>query len=383
MEIVCLQEIPVHRFILGSASLAAVTVVAVVLGVLLGAVKCIIPLNWCAHYSGKRNYILLGWERSNLFSSKVRRFCSRLNRVLLSVRGKMKPSTWFGKLVIAVTFVVGAALMCRGVKYFYGGNDAEEAYPLNGHYSQFTLLTMTYDARLWNLKMYVKHYSRCSSVKEIIVVWNKGRPPRSSDLDSAVPVWIRVEDQNSLNNRFKKDPMLKTRAILELDDDIMMRCDDIERGFNVWRQHPDRIVGFYPRLISGSPLKYRAEKYARRHKGYNMILTGAAFMDHTVAFERYWSNEAKAGRELVDRYFNCEDVLLNYLYANASSSQTVEYVRPAWVIDTSKFSGVAISRNTNVHYKIRSSCLLRFSEIYGSIADRKWEFDGRKDGWGL
>ncbi|KAJ6727349.1 EXOSTOSIN HEPARAN SULFATE GLYCOSYLTRANSFERASE -RELATED [Salix purpurea] len=374
---------PVHRFILGSASLAAVTVVAVVLGVLLGAVKCIIPLNWCAHYSGKRNYILLGWERSNLFSSKVRRFCSRLNRVLLSVRGKMKPSTWFGKLVIAVTFVVGVALMCRGVKYFYGGNDAEEAYPLNGHYSQFTLLTMTYDARLWNLKMYVKHYSRCSSVKEIIVVWNKGRPPRSSDLDSAVPVWIRVEDQNSLNNRFKKDPMLKTRAVLELDDDIMMRCDDIERGFNVWRQHPDRIVGFYPRLISGSPLKYRAEKYARRHKGYNMILTGAAFMDHTVAFERYWSNEAKAGRELVDRYFNCEDVLLNYLYANASSSQTVEYVRPAWVIDTSKFSGVAISRNTNVHYKIRSSCLLRFSEIYGSIADRKWEFDGRKDGWGL
>ncbi|KAJ6323073.1 hypothetical protein OIU77_012828 [Salix suchowensis] len=374
---------PVHRFILGSASLAAVTVVAVVLGMLLGAVKCIIPLNWCAHYSGKRNYILLGWERSNLFSSKVRRFCSRLNRVLFSVRGKMKPSTWFGKLVIAVTFVVGVALMCRGVKYFYGGNDAEEAYPLNGHYSQFTLLTMTYDARLWNLKMYVKHYSRCSSVKEIIVVWNKGRPPRSSDLDSAVPVWIRVEDQNSLNNRFKKDPMLKTRAVLELDDDIMMKCDDIERGFNVWRQHPDRIVGFYPRLISGSPLKYRAEKYARRHKGYNMILTGAAFMDHTVAFERYWSNEAKAGRELVDRYFNCEDVLLNYLYANASSSQTVEYVRPAWVIDTSKFSGVAISRNTNVHYKIRSSCLLRFSEIYGSIADRKWEFDGRKDGWGL
>jgi hypothetical protein len=374
---------PVHRFILGSASLAAVTVVAVVLGVLLGAVKCIIPLSWCAHYSGKRNNALLGRERSNLFSSKVRRFCSRLNRVPLSVRGKIKPNTWAGKLVLAVTIVVGVALMCTGVKYFYGGNDAEEAYPLNGHYSQFTLLTMTYDARLWNLKMYVKHYSRCSSVKEIIVVWNKGRPPRSSDLDSAVPVWIRVEDQNSLNNRFKRDPMLKTRAVLELDDDIMMTCDDIERGFNVWRQHPDRIVGFYPRLISGSPLKYRGEKYARHHKGYNMILTGAAFMDHTVAFERYWSKEAKAGRELVDRYFNCEDVLLNYLYANASSSQTVEYVRPAWAIDTSKFSGVAISRNTNVHYKIRSNCLLKFSEIYGSIAGRKWEFDGRKDGWDL
>jgi hypothetical protein len=374
---------PVHRFVLGSASFAAVTAVVVVLGVLLGAVKCIIPLNWCAHFSGKRNNALLGRERSNLFSSKVRRFCSRLNRVPLSVRGKIKPNTWAGKLVLAVIFAVGVALMCTGVKFFYGGNGAEEAYPLNGSYSQFTLLTMTYDARLWNLKMYVRHYSRCSSVKEIIVVWNKGIPPRSSDLDSTVPVRIRVEDQNSLNNRFKKDPMIKTRAVLELDDDIMMSCDDIERGFNVWRQHPDRIVGFYPRLVRGSPLKYRDEKYARRHESYNMILTGAAFIDRTLAFERYWSSEAKAGRELVDGYFNCEDVLLNYLYANASSSQTVEYVRPTWVIDTSKFTGVAISKDTNMHYKIRSNCLLKFSEIFGSIADRKWEFNGRKDGWDL
>ncbi|KAJ6892542.1 hypothetical protein NC651_025672 [Populus alba x Populus x berolinensis] len=374
---------PVHRFILGSASFAAVTVVVVVLGVLLGAVKCIIPLNWCAHLSGKRNNAFLGRERSNLFSSKVRRFCSRLNRVPLCVRGKIKPNTWAGKLVLAVIFAVGVAMMCTGVKYFYGGNGAEEAYPLNGSFSQFTLLTMTYDARLWNLKMYVRHYSRCSSVKEIIVVWNKGIPPRSSDLDSTVPVRIRVEDQNSLNNRFKKDTMIKTRAVLELDDDIMMSCDDIERGFNVWRQHPDRIVGFYPRLVRGSPLKYRDEKYARRHESYNMILTGAAFIDRTLAFERYWSSEAKAGRELVDSYFNCEDVLLNYLYANASSSQTVEYVRPTWVIDTSKFTGVAISKNTNVHYKIRSNCLLKFSEIYGSIAGRKWEFNGRKDGWDL
>lgn len=163
----------------------------------------------------------------------------------------------------------------------------------------------------------------------------------------------------------------------------MMTCDDIERGFNVWRQHPERIVGFYPRLISGSPLKYRGEKYARKHKGYNMILTGAAFLDSKLAFEMYWGEGAKAGRELVDKYFNCEDVLLNYLYANASRSSTVEYVRPTWAIDTSKFSGAAISRNTQVHYKIRSNCLQKFSEMYGSLSRRKSEFDGRKDGWDL
>ncbi|XVF75666.1 hypothetical protein PTKIN_Ptkin13bG0205200 [Pterospermum kingtungense] len=373
----------VHRFLLGCASVVAVAGLVVLLGVLLGAVKCIIPLNWCADYSGKRSDNLMAWERANIFSSKVRRFCSRLNRLPSFLRGRIKLNTYTGRLLLALIFSVGVALSCTGVKFICGGNGAEEPYSWKGQYSQFTLLTMTYDARLWNLKMYVKHYSRCASVKEIVVVWNKGIPPKLSDLDSAVPIRIRLENQNSLNNRFKMDPLIKTRAVLELDDDIMMTCDDIERGFRVWRQHPDRIVGFYPRFVDGSRLEYRGEKYARMNKGYNMILTGAAFIDSRVAFERYWSEQAKAGREVVDKYFNCEDVLLNFLYANASSSKTVEYVRPAWAIDTSKFSGAAISRNTKVHYKIRSDCLMKFTNMYASLSGRRWEFDGRKDGWDL
>jgi len=372
----------VRRFTVGCASVAVAAILIVLLGVLLGFVNCIVPLNWIIHNSGKRNLTILSWERSNVFSSRVRRFCSRLNRAPTFLRGKIKHNACARRFILSIIFAVGVGLMCIGVKNIYGGNGSEEPYPLKGQYSQFTLLTMTYDARLWNLKMYVKHYSRCSSVREIVVVWNKGVPPKLSDLDSAVPVRIRIEEENSLNNRFREDPLIKTRSVLELDDDIMMPCDDIERGFNVWRQHPDRIVGFYPRLIAGSPLKYRGEKYARLHKGYNMILTGAAFIDSQVAFKRYWSKEAKQGRELVDQYFNCEDVLLNYLYANASSSpRTVDYVKPAWAIDTSKFSGAAISRNTKVHYELRSQCLVKFSELYGGLGGRKCGFDSRKDGW--
>ncbi|KAH7537021.1 hypothetical protein FEM48_Zijuj03G0048100 [Ziziphus jujuba var. spinosa] len=374
---------PIHRFILGWAAVSAVVALIALLGVMLGAVNFMIPHNWCFYSSGKRSDASLAWEKSHFFSSKGRRLCSRLNRVISALRGRIKHNTCAGRLVLAITLVLGVAILCVGVKFIYGGNGAEEPYPWKGQHSQFTLLTMTYDARLWNLKLYIKHYSRCSSVREIVVVWNKGKPPALSDFDSAVPVRIRVENQNSLNNRFKLDSLIKTRAVLELDDDIMMTCDDIERGFKVWRQYPDRLVGFYPRLIDGSPLKYRGEKHARRHKGYNMILTGAAFIDSQVAFDRYWSEEAKQGREEVEKYFNCEDVLMNYLYANASSSRTVEYVRPAWAIDTSKFSSAAISRNTKVHYQIRSECLMKFSNMYGSLSRHKWRFDGRKDGWDL
>ncbi|CAM8961052.1 unnamed protein product [Rhodiola kirilowii] len=372
-----------RRSIVGVIYITLVTGLVALSGVLLGAVKFTIPSYRCPPNRGKRSNSPMSWERSPSLYLKFRLFLTRLSRGFMLLRGIIKLNTCKGKIMVFLLFVSGALLMCLGINYLYGGNGANESYPVNGLHSQFTLLTMTYDARLWNLKMYVKHYSRCSSVKEIVVVWNKGTPPDLSEFDSAVPIRIRVEKNNSLNNRFNIDPQISTRAVLELDDDIMMSCDDIERGFRVWREHPDGIVGFYPRLVKGSPLEYRGEKFARINKGYNMILTGAAFMDSLVAFPRYWSDAAKEGRKIVDKLFNCEDVLMNYLYANASSSRTVEYVKPAWAIDTSKFSGVAISRNTDAHYQIRSQCLMKFAKMYGSLTSWQWSFNDREDGWDM
>ncbi|KFK24897.1 hypothetical protein AALP_AA8G039100 [Arabis alpina] len=373
-----------NRVVLGYASLAAAISMVVLLGFLLGVVNCIVPSTWCMnYYAGKRTDALLNLENAGFFSEKLRRICSRLNRVPPFLRGFVKPNSCLGRLALVFIVIVGLLLTCVGIRYIYSGSGAVESYPFKGHLSQFTLATMNYDARLWNLKMYGKHYSRCPSVKEIVVIWNKGPPPELTDLDSAVPVRIRVEKLNTLNNRFNIDPLIKTRAVLELDDDIMMPCDDIEKGFRVWREHPERLVGFYPRFVDQT-MTYSAEKFARSHNGCNMILTGAAFKDEGLAFGMYQSNTAKIGREFVDKQFNCEDVLLNFLYANASGSgKAVEYVRPSLAIDTSKFSGVAISGNTNQHYKKRSECLRRFSDLYGRLSDRRWEFGGRKDGWDL
>ncbi|KAH9312959.1 hypothetical protein KI387_027994, partial [Taxus chinensis] len=371
-----------RRFLLGSLAMFCLGVLIILVGVILGVVRCVFPLSRCLG-AGKRNDTFSLWTRPH-FTSRLHRVFSRLNRTCDALRGKIRLNTCGGSLLLCFLFVLAVVSVCVGVQCFFGGNGAEEAYSVQGQYSQFTMLTMTYEARLWNLKMYIKHYSRCASVREIVVVWNKGQPPNpETDFDSTVPVRIRVEEKNSLNNRFKSDPLIKTRAVFELDDDIMMTCDDVERGFRVWRENRDRLVGFYPRLIDGSPLKYRDEKYARTRKGYNMILTGAAFMDSESAFQKYWSDEAKEGRNLVDKFFNCEDILMNFLLANQSFTRTVEYVHPAWAVDTSKLSSAAISRDTQLHYRIRTNCLLKFSEIFGNLPLQKWEFDSRKDGWDL
>nr|XP_010925017.1 glucosamine inositolphosphorylceramide transferase 1 [Elaeis guineensis] len=366
------------RFLLGCTFVLLLFLQVMLMGFLVGSINCIVPPSCCMAVS-RRNEPCWFWTRPQ-FNLKVRKHSSVMNRYGSSIRGRANIKTCCGKLVLCLLAFVGGILVCMAVHFLFGGNGAEDAYMYQGQYSQFTMLTMTYEARLWNLKLYIKHYSRCASVREIVIVWNKGNPPIPDEFDSAVPVRIRVEELNSLNNRFKVDPLIRTRAVLELDDDIMMTCNDIEKGFRVWREHPDRIVGFYPRLVDGGPLKYRNEKYAREKNGYNVILTGAAFMDSEYAFKKYWSEEAREGRDFVDKSFNCEDLLLNFLYANASSKRTVEYVHPAWAIDTSKLSTAAISRNTQMHYKIRTNCLSKFSKIYG-LPQQKWEFGINRNGW--
>ena len=74
------------------------------------------------------------------------------------------------------------------------------------------------------LQAFVQHYSQCASVSEIVVVWNRGVPPDPlRDLRyngrggtaGGVPVRVRVEAANSMNNRFRPDPEIINRRVWE------------------------------------------------------------------------------------------------------------------------------------------------------------------------
>lgn len=47
---------------------------------------------------------------------------------------------------------------------------------------------------------------------------------------------------NSLNNRFLPFDQIKTDAILSIDDDTMLRPDEVMFAFRVWREMRTRIV---------------------------------------------------------------------------------------------------------------------------------------------
>jgi hypothetical protein len=175
--------------------------------------------------------------------------------------------------------------------------------------TSYTILTMTYEKRGALVEGFIGHYDTCGGLDSILVVWNG--PDMESTIDTAhihatsrVPVRFRAEGKPSLNNRYRPDPHLSDiDALLILDDDLRIDCDSVQRALGAFhRSRRQDIVGWFPRFaMLGTPHSYYLGEPRTIKRGeYNLILSGAAFVDHRRYFELYWAPELAEMRAVVD-----------------------------------------------------------------------------------
>jgi len=114
----------------------------------------------------------------------------------------------------------------------------------------------------------IRRISETPSLSKIVVVWNNQEkmPPPASSWPKISPVALKVikTHANLLSNRFYPYEEIDTEAVLSLDDDIdMLTSDELEFGYQVWREFPDRLVGFPSRSHvweeSNQKLRYESE----------------------------------------------------------------------------------------------------------------------------
>lgn len=148
------------------------------------------------------------------------------------------------------------------------------------------------------------------------MLWNHQQrvpPPAGQWPKLNKPVSIIKTEANKLSNRFYPYPDNETEAILTTDDDIVMvTTGELEFGYAVWREFPDRIVGFPSRthVWDNATGHWRYESEWTNH--ISLVLTGAAF------HHKYWNYLYTTGmpgniKEWVDEHMNCEDIAMNFL----------------------------------------------------------------------
>ncbi|KAH7712565.1 RIB-2 protein [Aphelenchoides avenae] len=254
----------------------------------------------------------------------------------------------------------------------------------------FTIVLVIYN-RDGKLKLLDK-FEGLPFLKAVIVIWNDWTRALPSNVSTKlhVPVYYVNGTYNSLNNRFLPLDLIKTEAVLSLDDDIPIALNDILYSYKVWQDHNYAIVGPFSRLLS---LRNGRGSYNPGPRcAYNAVITGAAFM-HRAYLHAYTYEMPAAIREHVDEVMNCEDIAMNFLVANMTGSAMIRTTKstqddihpkpsttakPATATSPLPTSSrtpssqepakVRAKRSLSDragHYRTRDKCVERFALVYG------------------
>ncbi|XP_055370982.1 exostosin-2 [Condylostylus longicornis] len=239
----------------------------------------------------------------------------------------------------------------------------------------FTAVILTYD-RIESLFTLIQKLSVVPSLQKILVIWNnqKKSPPHPSMFPKiSKPLKVIQTRANKLSNRFYPYDEIETEAILTIDDDIiMLTADELDFGYEVWREFPDRIVGFPSRTHVWDNVTHKWRYESEWTNEISMVLTGAAF------HHKYWSymytNEMPGDiKNWVDDHMNCEDIAMNFLVANVTNKPPIKVTPRKKFKCPECINNEMLSADLN-HMMERSACIDRFARIYGTMPLKSVEF---------
>lgn len=200
----------------------------------------------------------------------------------------------------------------------------------------------------------------------VLVVWgNDLPPPLPSKLlppgATVSPLNVVVPSQKTISARFAPHPLIRTDAVLSLDDDVTLTTEELDFAFQVWRSFPDRIVGYPARSHYWDDAKAAWGYSSKWTNDYSIVLTGAAFY-HRYYHYLYSEWLSPTLRQTVDTAHNCEDILLNFLVSHVTKLPPIKVTQRKQYHD-----GVPSPWNDPDHFVQRQACVNAFAAHFGYV----------------
>ncbi|MCI4383099.1 hypothetical protein PGIGA_G00022410 [Pangasianodon gigas] len=232
----------------------------------------------------------------------------------------------------------------------------------------FTAVVLTYD-RVESLFRVITEISKVPSLAKLLVVWNnqnKSPPEESLWPKIAVPLKVVRTKENKLSNRFFPFDEIETEAVLAIDDDIiMLTSDELQFGYEVWREFPDRLVGYPGRLHLWDHEMGKWKYESEWTNEVSMVLTGAAFY-HKYFNYLYTYKMPGDIKNWVDAHMNCEDIAMNFLVANITGKAPIK-VTPRKKFKCPECTAIDGLSLDQTHMVERSECINKFASVFGTM----------------
>jgi glucuronyl/N-acetylglucosaminyl transferase EXT1 len=229
-------------------------------------------------------------------------------------------------------------------------------------------LSLTPSAPLYRL---VTNIARSKYVSKIIVVWSNDKRPPTKNRWPTLPHNISLHviqsegepTKTSISQRFYPHSQIETAAVLSLDEDSVLTTDEVDFAFIVWKQFPDRVVGYPARSHYWDDSKSTWGYTSKWTNDYSIVLTGAAFY-HRYYNVLYTEWLSPLLHKTVEQSQNCEDILMNFLVSHVTRrppikvTQRKQYKEQPTVGSWSPW-------NDPDHFIQRQTCLNTFAAVFG------------------
>jgi len=200
---------------------------------------------------------------------------------------------------------------------------------------------------------------------KVVVLWHCDVPPPPPNrwpADLGLPVRVKVRDIKSVNIRFFPFKEIETDAVFNFDEDVILTTDEVDFAFGVWKEFPDRLVGYPGRSHHWEESAGRWKYTSGWTNQYSMVLTSAAVY-HRYYNHLYMHYLSPMLHEKVEQVNNCEDILFNFLLAHATRLSPIKLTQRRQHKES----------NRNLHsvtqdqqaLKVRQDCLEEFAEWFG------------------
>ncbi|XP_067626852.1 exostosin-1 [Eurosta solidaginis] len=169
------------------------------------------------------------------------------------------------------------------------------------------------------------------------------------------------DERPSISQRFYPYPEIQTDAVLSLDEDSILNTDELDFAYIVWRDFPDRIVGYPARAHFWDDSKNAWGYTSKWTNYYSIVLTGAAFY-HRYYNYLYTNWLSLLLLKTVQQSSNCEDILMNLLVSHVTRKPPIKVTQRKGYKD--RETGHS-PWNDPDHFIQRQSCLNTFAAVFG------------------
>ncbi|KAH8394774.1 hypothetical protein KR222_005199 [Zaprionus bogoriensis] len=169
------------------------------------------------------------------------------------------------------------------------------------------------------------------------------------------------EARPSISQRFLPYEEIQTDAVLSLDEDAILNTDELDFAYTVWRNFPERIVGYPARAHFWDDSKNAWGYTSKWTNYYSIVLTGAAFY-HRYYNYLYTNWLSLLLLKTVQQSSNCEDILMNLLVSHVTRKPPIKVTQRKGYKD--RETGRS-PWNDPDHFIQRQSCLNTFAAVFG------------------